>query len=73
LSLRVPVSKVNQCEQPVLKTRLGALQTLVHFLTQLAAYEKQDQASIYAEIVDILDTLCDIDSDRKLRYKDLSE
>ncbi|KAL7316697.1 Rab geranylgeranyltransferase [Mucor circinelloides] len=48
-----------------------ALQTLVHFLTQLAAYEKQDQTSIYAEIVDILDKLCDIDSDRKLRYKDL--
>ena len=50
----------------------GALQTLVHFLSQLAAYEKQDQAAIYAEIVDLLDKLCDIDSDRKLRYQDLS-
>ncbi|GAN09373.1 rab geranylgeranyltransferase alpha subunit [Mucor ambiguus] len=48
-----------------------ALQTLVHFLTQLAAYEKKDQQSIYAEIVDILDKLCNIDSDRQLRYKDL--
>ncbi|KAK4513235.1 phospholipid:diacylglycerol acyltransferase [Mucor velutinosus] len=48
-----------------------ALQTLVHFLTQLAAYKKQDQVTIYAEIVDTLDKLCDIDSDRKLRYKDL--
>ncbi|KAL9556249.1 hypothetical protein MBANPS3_001974 [Mucor bainieri] len=49
-----------------------ALQTLVHFLTQLAAYEHQDRESIYAEVADILDKLCDIDSDRKLRYRDLS-
>lgn len=48
-----------------------ALQTLVHFLTQRAAYERQDQASIYAEIADTLDRLCDIDSDRQLRYQDL--
>ncbi|CEP08722.1 hypothetical protein [Parasitella parasitica] len=47
-----------------------ALQTLVHFLSQLAEYDTQQQHAIRTEIVGILDKLCEIDSDRKLRYKD---
>lgn len=70
----MPVSECCTVSQWILShVCIGALQTLVHFLTQLAAYEKQDQPSIYAEIVDLLDKLCDIDSDRRLRYKDLSK
>ncbi|KAI8079694.1 uncharacterized protein B0P05DRAFT_541630 [Gilbertella persicaria] len=47
-----------------------AMQTLVHFLSQMQLRSQIDKESIYAEIADILDKLMDIDKDRRFRYQD---
>ncbi|KAI8384049.1 hypothetical protein BD560DRAFT_384788 [Blakeslea trispora] len=48
-----------------------ALQTLVHFLNQLQLRSQQeDSDKTRAEMIDILDKLIEIDSDRKHRYED---
>ncbi|KAG1176673.1 hypothetical protein G6F70_003372 [Rhizopus microsporus] len=52
-------------------TSAWALQTLVHFLSQLCLRANDvNKNEIYEEIISILDTLKDLDKDRRNRYED---